>query len=373
MGSPKHWLTGIALVALLLAFPVATYFFGSVFYLAFATRILILASAVVSLNLILGYGGLLSLCHATFVGLGAYIVGIGSFHASNDGIAWMANGFVQLGAILILCSVVAAIIGVISLRTRGIHFLMITMALGQIVYLAAVGADLYGGDQGLTIDQPSVFVGAEFRGRYVMYTAAAAFFCLSVLVVDRLACSRFGLVLRATKMNEARVSALGYDPVHIRLVAFIIAGAMAGLAGFLLANNAGYVSPVDLGWTRSAEMIIMLVLGGLGLSLGPLFGAAFFLIAEEVASNMTQNSPIIVGAMILFVALFMPRGLGGLSPNARRLIVGSTILLVALSMWRGPDGLLPSARLLIVGAMILLLAFFRGFLGGLLLSARRHD
>jgi len=318
MGGAKHWLTGIALVVLLLAVPVVTYSLDAIFALTFATRILILASVVVSLNLILGYGGLLSLCHATFVGLGAYVVGIGSFHAYNDGVAWMANGFVQLGAILIICSVVAAIIGVISLRTRGIYFLMITMALGQTVYLAAVGADLYGGDEGMTIFQPSVFAGAELHGRYVMYTAAAVFFCLSVLIVDRLTRSRFGLVLRATKMNEARVRALGYDPVRIRLVAFVISGAMAGLAGFLLANNAEFVSPVDLGWTRSADLIIMVVLGGLGLSLGPLFGTAFFLIAEEVASNMTTHWPIVVGAMVLLIALFMPRGLGGLLPIARR-------------------------------------------------------
>lgn len=313
-----HGLIGIILMVLLSAIPVLAYVFDAIFALTFATRILILAAVAVSLNLILGYGGLLSLCHSAFVGLGAYVVGIGSYHAYNDGIDWMANGFLQLAAALILSVVVAAIIGVISLRTRGIYFLMITLAFGQTLYLAAVGADKYGGDEGMTIFQPSVFVGFALQGRYVMYTAAAIFFCLSVLVVDRLTRSRFGLVLQATEMNEARVRALGYDPVRVRLVAFIISGAMAGLAGFLLANYAEFVSPVEFNWTRSADLVIMVVLGGLGLRLGPLLGAAFLLIVEEVAPSITPHWPIIVGIMVLLVALFMPLGLGGLIPIEKR-------------------------------------------------------
>lgn len=310
----KHWLIAAALVALLAAVPLLTFLAEArPYYLSFATRILIMASVVVSLNLALGHGGLLSLCHATFMGLGAYVVGIGSYHASNDAVAWMASGFVQIGVIVVVCTLVSAVFGIISLRTRGIYFLMITMALGQIVYLAFMGADLYGGSDGMTIDQPSRFADFELHGRYVMYLVAAVWFCVSVFIVDRLSGSRFGLVLRAAQMNEARVRALGYDPVRIRLVAFVISGVLAGLAGFLLANNAETVSPADLSWTRSAEMIIMLVIGGLGVRLGPLFGAGFFLIVEEVASDMTTHWPLVVGVLVVVVALFMPRGFGGLS------------------------------------------------------------
>lgn len=318
MSNRKYWISAAALVALLVAVPMVTYSIDAIFALTFATRILILAAVAVSLNLILGYGGLLSMCHATFVGVGAYVVGVGSYHAFNDGMDWMANGFLQIVVTLVVSGIVAAIIGGISLRTRGIYFLMITMAFSQTLYLAAVGAYEYGGDEGMTIFQPSVFAGFEFKGRYVMYAAAAVFFCLSVLVVDRLTKSRFGLVFQATRMNEARVRALGYDPVRIRLVAFVISGVMAGLAGFLLANNAEFVSPVDLHWVRSADLVIMVVLGGLGLGLGPLFGAAFLLIVEEMASGITPHWPIVVGVLVLLVAMFMPRGLGGLLPNEKR-------------------------------------------------------
>lgn len=318
MSRIRRSLIGIGLVGFLLVIPVAAYLFDAIFYLTFATRILILATAAVSLNLVLGYGGLLSLCHSAFVGIGAYVVGIASYHAYNDGLDWMANGFLQLAAVLAFSVLTAAIIGVISLRTRGIYFLMITMAFGQTLYLAAVGVDLYGGDEGMTIYQSSVFAGFELKGRYVLYIAAAVLFGLSVLLVDRLTRSRFGLVLQAARMNEARVRALGYDPVRVRLVAFVVSGAMAGLTGFLLANYAQFVSPGELSWIRSGDLVIMVVLGGLGLSLGPLFGAAFLLVVEEMAPAVTSYWPIIVGVMVLLVALFMPRGLGGLLSSEAR-------------------------------------------------------
>ncbi|MCG7507839.1 branched-chain amino acid ABC transporter permease [Mesorhizobium retamae] len=308
----------MVLVLALAVIPALAVAFDAIFALTFATRILILAAAAVSLNLILGYGGLLSLCHSTFLGLGAYVVGIGGYHAYNDEIAWMADGFMQLCAILVLTAGVAAIIGGISLRTRGMYFLMITLAFGQILYLAAIGAYQYGGDEGMTIFQPSTFAGFALHGRFVMYAAAAIFFCVCVLVVERLTRSRFGLVLQASRMNEARVRALGYDPMRVRLVAFIISGVMAGMAGFLLANNAEFVSPIDLHWTRSADLVIMVVLGGLGIGLGPLFGAGLLLIVEELASGMTPHWPIIVGVMVLLVALFMPRGLAGVVSSEKR-------------------------------------------------------
>lgn len=307
------WAKALGLVAILLAIPALTYHFDAIFALTFITRILILAIGAISLNLVLGYGGMLSLCHATFVGIGAYVVGIGSHHAQNDGMAWMADGFVALAVITVVTGAVSALIGIISLRTRGIYFLMITMAFGQMLYLVAVGADRYGGDEGLTIFQPSSFAGFVLHGKYVMYGVSAASLCAAVLVIDRLSRSRFGLVLQSAKMNEVRTQALGYDPVRIRLVAFVISGVMAGLAGFLLANNSEFVSPLDLHWTRSADFVIMVVLGGIGTLIGPLLGAAFLLIVEQFASGVTAHWPIVLGAMVLAVALFMPRGLSGIA------------------------------------------------------------
>lgn len=314
----KPSLVPLGLLLLLSAIPLGAYIFDAVFALTLATRILILATAAVGLNLVLGYGGMLSLCHSAFVGIGAYVVGIGAYHATNDGLDWMSNGFIQIVAVLVFSTLTAAIIGVISLRTRGIYFLMITMAFGQTLYLAAVGADLYGGDDGMTIYQPSVFAGFALQGRYVLYIVAAIVFSLSVFIVDRLARSRFGLVLQAAKMNEPRVRALGYDPVRVRLVAFVISGAMAGLAGFLLANYTEFVSPAEFNWVRSGDLVIMVVLGGLGLNLGPLFGAAFLLVVEDLAPGITTHWPIIVGLLVLLVALFAPRGLGSLLTGEAR-------------------------------------------------------
>jgi len=302
-------LTATVVLALLVLVPVFAYATNNIFVLTIAARALLLASAAISLNLIMGYGGLISLGHAVFIGVGAYVVGICSHYAFNEGIMWLTNGFFQLALVVIMSVVLALAIGAMSLRTRGVYFLMITLAFSQMIYLAAVGAYTYGGDDGMTVFAKSEFAGFRLSGYYTSYWLAAGLLVLSLIAVFRLSRSRFGLVLRAAKTNERRARALGYEPFQVRLVAFVIAGAIAGIAGFLMANQTGFVTPAMMHWTRSGELIVMVVLGGLGTTFGPLLGAVAFLALEEVFSSFTEYWAIPLGMVLIVVARYMPSGL----------------------------------------------------------------
>ncbi|MGE0503412.1 MAG: branched-chain amino acid ABC transporter permease [Rhizobiaceae bacterium] len=302
-------LPGAILAALLLLVPVFAYVSDNIFVLTIASRALLLASAATSLNLIMGYGGLINLGHAVFIGIGAYIVGIGSHHAFNDDAVWLTNGFFQLALVISVSALLGLAIGAMSLRTRGVYFLMITLAFGQMIYLAAVGAYSYGGDDGMTVFLKTDFSGFRLSGYYTNYWLAAGLLALSLFAVYRLSRSRFGLVLRAAKTNEQRARALGYEPFQVRLVAFVIAGVIAGIAGFLMANQTGFVSPAMMHWTRSGELIVMVVLGGLGTIFGPLLGAIAFLALEEVLSGFTEYWAIPLGLILIAVARYMPSGL----------------------------------------------------------------
>lgn len=313
----KQLVSFAILIGLLCAVPPIAYWLDDLFLLSLASRCLILASAAVATNLIMGYGGLISLGHAVFIGIGGYVVGIASHHAFNDGMTWLSNGFLQLVAVLVLSVLVALFVGLVSLRTKGIYFLMITLAIGQMFYLAAVGAYDYGGDDGMTVFAKSRFLGQALSGHYLIYWVSAAYLTVSMFLVARLSSSRFGLVLRSAKVNEARTRAMGYEPFRVRLVAFTVAGVIAGGAGFLMANHAGFVSPAMLHWTRSGDLIVMVVLGGLGSVFGPLAGTVAFLALEEVLSGITEYWAIPVGAILIAVALYTPQGVMGLLSRRR--------------------------------------------------------
>ena len=301
---------GVAL--LLAAVPVIVALTDNTFYLSVATRALILAAAATSLNLIMGYGGLISLGHALFVGIGGYVVGVCSYHAFADGAMWMSSGFLQVVTVLVLSGVVGLLVGLMSLRTRGVYFLMITLAIGQMFYLAAVGAYAYGGDDGMTIFVKSDFAGFKLSGRDTVYWVSAAYLLASILVVARLSQSRFGLVLQAARTNEQRARSMGYDPVRVRLVAFVVSGVMAGFAGFLLANHTGFISPAMMHWTRSGDLIVMVIVGGLGSVFGPLIGTVVFLVLEEVFSGLTEYWAIPLGIFLVLVSRFASQGIAGL-------------------------------------------------------------
>jgi branched-chain amino acid transport system permease protein len=270
------------------------------------TRIVILAIAATSLNLIMGYGGMVSFGHAVFIGIGGYVVGM----LAKEGVH---SGFVQWPLALAVSALFALAVGALSLRTRGVYFIMITLAFAQMVYYVAVGLDRYGGDDGLTIYRRSDFAGLlNLSNKTLFY-----YLCLIVLVgtiylVSRLTNSRFGMAIQGARSNDRRMRAIGFPTFRYRLTCFAIAGTICGLAGVLLANHSDFVSPALMHWTRSGDLIAMVVLGGMASPLGPLIGAVALLVLEETLSGITEYWQIILGPLLLLVVLFARGGIDGL-------------------------------------------------------------
>lgn len=302
--SPRPWLA-LVIVLVLLAVPLLSHWAGTSFYLSFATRIVVFAIAVSGLNLVLGYGGLISLGHALYVGLGAYVVGIGAFHG-------LTNGWVQLGIAIALAVSVASVTGWVSLRTRGIGFIMITLAFNQMFYFLAVSLKQYGGDDGLPLDERSVLAPVPpLDGKVTLYYLSLAVLFVVMYSVWRLVHSRFGCVLRGFQANERRMLAAGFPRVRYQLSAFVLSAVICTVAGLLQANLTEFVSPAYLSWQASGELILIVVLGGLGSVIGPVVGAVVLLVLEELLSGMTQHWMAILGPLILLVALLSQRGIWG--------------------------------------------------------------
>ena len=308
----RRSLAGAFTFALLAAAPLLTAWLDQPFYLDLATRILILAIAAASLNLILGYGGMISFGHSAFLGIGAYAVGIPAYYGEYS--AW-----VQLPIALGASALFAFVTGLVSLRTRGVYFIMITLAFAQMVYFAFVSIEEYGGDDGLVIDLRSETGGiVDLESSAELYYVALAVLALVTYVVRRIVRSRFGLVIRGTRDNDARMQALGYNTFRYRLACYVLAGVIAGLAGFLLGNFTNFISPEMMDWTRSGELIFMVVLGGAGSALGPLFGAAAFILLEEFLSGFSIYWPLAFGLILILVVLFYRGGLDGLLDRGAR-------------------------------------------------------
>ena len=306
--SPRVLLT-CGLAILLALAPLAVSLAGNDYPLIVLTRIVILAIAAVSLDLILGYGGMVSLGHAAFVGIGAYAIGI----MTAEGIT---SGFVQWPLAILAAAIAALAIGALSLRTRGVYFILVTLAFAQMVYFVSVGLDAYGGDDGLVIPTRSQFGGMLNLGnRTAFYFLCLIILLATIALVAHLSRTRFGLVLRGAASNERRMRALGFPVYRYRLTAFVIAGSLAGVAGILLANHSEFVSPSIMNWGRSADLIIMVVLGGLGSAVGPLLGALIFMLAEELLSHVTTYWQLIFGPLILLVVRFATSGLVGFFPG----------------------------------------------------------
>ena len=292
------------LVALALVPPLAGAF-DSPFYLDWGRRIMILGIAALSLNLLMGYGGMISFGHAVYVGIGAYTVGIAAYYEVID-------GFIQWPMALAASAVFALVFGFISLRTKGVYFIMITLALAQMMYYLGVSLDEYGGDDGLTIEEPSQFAGLIDLDHGPSFYYLVYFLLLACLLIShRLVNSRFGMVIRGAKLNESRMQAIGFATFRYKLTAFVIAGVMGGLAGILLANHTDFVNPDMMHWSRSGDLIIMVLLGGMGSVAGPVVGAVVFLVLEEVLSGITEYWQLIFGPMLILVVLFARGGLLG--------------------------------------------------------------
>ena len=303
--------TVIVLLAALALLPVYVELAGNRFLLTLFTRIIILALAAVSLNLILGYGGMMSFGHAVYLGIGGYSVG----SLAHEGIY---SGFVQWPVALAASALFAFVIGALSLRTRGVYFIMITLAFAQMAYYVVAGLARYGGDDGLTIYKRSQFIEPiNLSNKTQFYYICLALLYASIYLVWRIVNSRFGMVIQGSRSNDTRMRAIGFPTFRYKLTCFVIAGTLCGLSGALLANHTDFVSPAMMYWTRSGDLIIMVVLGGMGSLVGPVFGAMALLVLEETLSGITEFWQIILGPLLLLVVLFARGGIDGLLGKVR--------------------------------------------------------
>ncbi len=295
-------------VALLLAMvflPNLLTAFGQEFYIGLVTRMLIFALAASSLNLVLGFGGMFSLGHAAFFGTGAYVAAI----CMSSGIS---DALFVLPLAMTVAGLFALLVGAISLRTRGVYFIMITLAFGQMAYYLFVSARAWGGDDGLPLVGRMTFGGMSLSSDTAFFYAALACLALSILFLGRLAGARFGRVIQAIRENETRMEALGYPVFRYRLSCFVLGGALAGLAGALLANLTGLASPHLLQWTQSGTLLVMVIIGGVGYLYGGLVGALVLLMLEEVLAGFTLHWHIGLGLLLLGIVLFAPKGVAAL-------------------------------------------------------------
>jgi branched-chain amino acid transport system permease protein len=297
------WAILIAILALL---PPVIVALKQPFYLDLVRRIMILAIAAVSLNLILGYGGMVSFGHAAYLGIGAYAVGILGFYG-------ISNGWLHLLAATGASALVALAIGAVSIRTSGIYFIMITLAFTQMLYYLGISVAEFGGDDGMRLKSKSQFGGlVDLRDPVQFYYLALVLMLASVFLVSRITNSRFGMVLRAAKSNEARSGAIGFSPYPYRLAAFVIAGAMCGLAGALYGNHTNYITPGLMSWHQSGDFMFMVILGGIGSAAGPVLGSFALLLVEDFLKGFTQYYYVILGPLLVLSVIFFKRGLAGI-------------------------------------------------------------
>lgn len=307
---------GMALFAALALVPLLSMLAGQSYYVTLVCRMMVFALAALGLNLIVGYGGMVSFGHALYIGVGAYAVGILSFHG-------ISNGWIHLAVAVGAGAALATLIGLVCLRVGGIAFIMITLAFAQMMYFAAVGLKQYGGDDGYALPARSDFGVLDLGNDVVLYYLVFALLAATLFALHRLVNARFGMVLRGCKTNERRMRALGFDTLRARLVGYVMSALVCVLAGMLLANLARFVSPSYMQWSVSGELILMIVLGGAGSLLGPVVGAIVWLALEELLSS---------GAMGLsdgMEALLKTHWLG---------VLGIVVVLVTLTLKQGLYG-----------------------------------
>ena len=289
--------------------PLATQLGADPFYLVIATRIMIFGIAALSLDLILGFGAMVSFGHAAFIGIGAYAAGIAASHGLTDLVAQIALSAFAAAAF-------GLVTGWISLRTKGVYFIMITLAFGQMAYFLMVSLSAYGGDDGLTLQTRSTLVGQPWlENDVVFYYVVLVFLLASLLILRSMIAARFGRVLRGVRDNAERMQAIGFDPLPFQLTAYVIAGVIAALAGVLLANQAEFVSPAYMTWQRSGELIMMVVVGGMGTLTGGILGAAVFLLIEEFLSAFSQHWKLGLGVILVLIVLYGKGGIHGMFAN----------------------------------------------------------
>jgi len=310
----------LLILALLAVLPQTATALGNEYVVSLCSRFLLYALAAVSLDLMLGYGGMVSLGHSFYVGIGAYVVGILTTHFQDMSplmlwpveIAGTESALITIPVAVIVSALAACVFGALCLRTKGMYFIMITLAFAQMGFYFFVSLEAYGGDDGISLwsrnKLPGLDMADDTTFYYVCLCALALFLFLSWRVVN----SRFGRVVRGCRENELRMEVLGYPAYRYKLACFTIAGAGAGLAGALLANQSEFVSPGLMHWTHSGELLVMVILGGMGSLIGPVLGAFTLLTMEEVLAAYTEHWMVFLGPFLVVVILFAKHGIYGL-------------------------------------------------------------
>jgi branched-chain amino acid transport system permease protein len=322
----REGIVNIAIALGLVLVPLWALWAGEPFTITLATKVAILALAGVGLNLALGLGGLVSLGHAVFFGIGGYAMGILAHHAQTfDPILeapFLIEGTKSMPVIWLVAMATSALaalsIGALSLRTSGVYFIMITLAFGQMFYYFAISWPAYGGEDGLSIYVRNGFPGLNTLNPIEFFAIAYVLLLAALFVSARIAASPFGLALDAARQSPARVETVGLRPFRLRLAVFVISGAITGLAGALFADLNRFVSPTMFSWQMSGEIMIFVILGGVARLFGPVAGAALFILLEHWLGGVSDYWLIWVGALLLAVVLFAPGGLIGVVTRKRR-------------------------------------------------------
>lgn len=319
---PADLLAAAIVFVVALAFPTIATALDHTFYIGFVTRVMIFIMVVTSLNLLVGYAGLVSLGHAAYFGLGAYGVAMLSVWSRQWLPAWVNSAWVAWPFAMLCSAGLAAIVGVIALRTRQVYFIMITLAFGQMVYYLFIGMSTFGSDNGMSLPKRSgIGFGATLADDATFYYVVLVLLAATLVGLRSLVTSRFGVMIRGISENEGRMAAIGVPVFKYKLACFVIAAAVAGLAGALLANQNSYVSPSLLDWSKSGSLLVMLILGGAGYLAGGVYGVVIMLVFEEVASDHTEYWQFFVGLGIIAVVVIGQNGIASLlhrkSPGAR--------------------------------------------------------
>ncbi len=295
----------LILFAIFAALPPVAAAIDDPFLVLIGTRILAYAIAALALDLILGYGAMVSFGHAAYLGFGTYAVAVLSSYGIND-------IFLQILAAMAVSALFALVTGAISLRTTGVYFIMITLAFGQMAYFFFISLSAYGGDDGYGLSQRSTVLGSDMlENDFTLYYATLVMLIALFWLCHRIVGSRFGRVLTGIRENRVRMEAIGYSPFRYQLTAFVISGCLTAVAGVFLANQAEFVSPAFVSWHRSGELIVMVVLGGIGTLTGAIGGAVAVLLLEEVLGSLTEHWKLWFGLFLVLMVLYSPHGITG--------------------------------------------------------------
>lgn len=312
---------------LLLSIPAIGIIFNEPYYITLATKVIILGIAGVGLNLALGYGGLISFGHAAFFGIGGYVAAIMSYHALNEELLFeiplAISGSSEMLIIWPLAIVISAffslLIGLLSLRTSGVYFIMITLAFAQMLYYFSISWPSYGGEDGLSMHMRNTLPFINTMNPLNFFLICLAWFFIAIFITSKLINSPYGMALQATKQNEERVKSVGIETFKVKLIVFVFSGAITGLAGSLYADLNRFVSPSMLNWHTSGEIMVFVILGGIARLYGPLLGAAFFIILEQTLGLYTENWQFWLGLILILEIIFARSGIIGLFDKKNKL------------------------------------------------------